>query len=147
MDIFAQSFSLQTLTILLVDDDSDDILVFKEAISDFQITINLKIANNGLDAINLLNECKDIDIIFLDISMPLMNGLECLSEIRKRNWMFPVVMLSTSNTEYYVSQSRTIGANGFITKPVSLIQYQQTVKNVISTDWTKTDWAFYLDVH
>ncbi|MCE7042883.1 response regulator [Dyadobacter sp. CY312] len=146
MDIFTQPFSLQTLTILLVDDDADDILVFKESISDFQITINLKLAYNGLDAISTLTQFQDFDIIFLDINMHLMNGFECLAEIRKQSWTFPVIMLSSSNTNHYISQSRTLGANGFITKPISLIQYQQTVKNVLSTDWTKKETEFYLDV-
>ncbi|REA64014.1 response regulator [Dyadobacter luteus] len=146
MDIFSQSFSLQTLTILLVDDDKDDILVFTEAISDFQITIDLKLAYNGLDAISLLTQIQDVDIIFLDINMHLMNGFECLAEIRKQRWTLPVVMLSSSNMDHYVSQSRTLGANGFITKPASLTEYQQTVKNVLSTDWAKKESEFYLDV-
>ena len=144
MDIFTQSFVLQTQTILLVDDDVDDILVFKEAISDFQVTINLHLANNGLDAMKLLEQLQSIDIIFLDVNMPLMNGFECLAEIRKHAVKFPVFMLSSSNSDYDVNHSKLLGANGFITKPASLSQYNQIVKEVLSTDWTKPQTSFFL---
>ncbi|MBE9463895.1 response regulator [Dyadobacter subterraneus] len=146
MDIFTESFSLQTLTILLAEDDSEDILVFKEVISDFQITINLRVAKDGVEAIELLSSLQEVDIVFLDINMPLMNGFECLSEIRKQSWAVSVIMLSTSNTEQHVAMAKALGANGYITKPSSLSQYRQTIKNVITTDWTKQQADFYLDV-
>lgn len=146
MDIFTQSFSLQTQTILLADDDSDDILVFKEAISDFQITIDLHLANDGQQAIKVLSSLQNIDIIFLDINMPLMNGLECLTEIRKQALPVCIIMLSTSNSDYHVSQSKKLGANGYITKPASLKEYSQVIKNVLTTDWTKEQNAFYSNV-
>jgi CheY-like chemotaxis protein len=146
LDIFTQSFSLQTQTILLAEDDMDDISVFREVISDFQITIDLQLAKDGLDAIRLLHKLPEVDIIFLDINMPLMNGFECLSEIRKQSRTVPVIMLSTSNTEHHVSQAKLLGANGFITKPALLSRYRQTIKQVMTTDWTKAQSTFYIDI-
>lgn len=145
MDIFTQSFSLQTLTILLADDDIEDILLFKEVISDFQITIDLHVANDGVEAIKILNSLENVDIVFLDINMPLMNGLECLKEIRKQSLSVCAIMLSTSNTDHHVFESKSLGANGYITKPSSLDRYKQTIKHVMTTDWTKTQSDFYLD--
>jgi len=146
LDIFTQSFSLQTLTILLAEDDNDDILVFREVISDFQITIDLQLAKNGLETINRLSALPNVDIVFLDINMPLMNGLECLAEIRKQSWPVSVIMLSSSNSEYHISQAKMLGANGYITKPASLSQYRQTIKHVLTTDWTKDQTPFYANI-
>lgn len=146
MDIFTESFTFQTLTILLADDDMDDISVFKEVISDFQITILLHIAKDGREAIHLLDSLPQVDLVFLDINMPLMNGLECLAEIRKKLSPVSVIMLSTSNTDYHVSEAKSLGANGYITKPSSLSQYRQTIKTVMTTDWTKNQNDFYMDI-
>ena len=145
MDIFTQSFSLQTLTILLADDDNEDILLFKEVISDFQITIDLHIASDGLQAIEILNTLGNVDIVFLDINMPLMNGFECLNEIRKESLPVCVIMLSTSNTDEHIQKSKLAGANGYITKPSSLDRYKQTIKHVMTTDWAKAQNEFYID--
>ena len=144
MDIFTQSFTFQTLTILLTEDDNDDILIFQEAISDFQITINLHLAKDGREAIELLQKLQNVDIVFLDINMPLMNGLECLTEIRRQPWPASVIMLSSSNSDYHISQSKMLGANGYITKPASMGQYRQTIKHVLTTDWTKKQTPFML---
>lgn len=146
MDIFTQSFSLQTLTILLAEDDNDDILVFREVISDFQITIDLQLAKNGLETIRRISTLPNVDIVFLDINMPLMNGLECLAEIRKQSLPISVIMLSSSNSEYHISQAKMLGANGYITKPVSLSQYRQAIKHVLTTDWTKDQTPFYANI-
>ncbi|TDE17366.1 response regulator [Dyadobacter psychrotolerans] len=146
LDIFTESFSLQTLTILLAEDDHDDILVFKEVISDFQITINLHFAKDGLQTLELLHKLQNVDIVFLDINMPLMNGLECLSEIRKQSLPVSVIMLSTSNSDYHVSQSKILGANGYITKPASLNDFRQAIKDVLTTDWTKEQTDFYANI-
>jgi len=146
LDIFTQSFSLQTLTILLAEDDNDDILVFREVISDFQITIDLQLAKNGLETIRRISTLPNVDIVFLDINMPLMNGLECLAEIRKQSLPISVIMLSSSNSEYHISQAKMLGANGYITKPVSLSQYRQAIKHVLTTDWTKDQTPFYANI-
>ena len=146
MDIFTQSFSMQTQTIVLAEDDGDDILVFREVISDFQITINLHLAKDGLDTIKLLDKLPDVDLIFLDVNMPLMNGLECLAEIRKKTRPVPVFMLSTSNSELDVSRAKMLGANGFITKPTSVDQYRLTIKHVMTTNWGKEHTPFYIDM-
>ena len=146
MDIFTQSFSLQTLTILLAEDDNDDILVFREVISDFQITIDLQLAKNGLETIRRISTLPNVDIVFLDINMPLMNGLECLAEIRKQSLPISVIMLSSSNSEYHISQAKMLGANGYITKPASLSQYRQAIKHVLTTDWTKDQTPFYANI-
>src|SRR4051812_13882153 len=69
-------------TVLTVDDDFDDLDLFEEAILEIDSETELVKANNGQEALSLLSTVIP-DFIFLDINMPIMNGLECLKMIRK----------------------------------------------------------------
>jgi CheY-like chemotaxis protein len=63
----------------LVEDDDDDQLLFTEAINEIDNSISLGFAANGVDALSKLCKMSILpDMIFMDINMPLMNGLDCL---------------------------------------------------------------------
>ncbi|WP_229253988.1 response regulator [Dyadobacter sp. NIV53] len=145
MDIFSESFILQTRTILLADDDEDDIFLFRESIKDFQINIHLQIAKNGFEVIRYLDKMEPDDLVFLDINMPGMNGFECLAEIRARTKSVAVIMLSTSNDTGYIELSEELGATGYVVKPSSLPSYITAVKEVLLTDWQNYQLGFYLN--
>jgi CheY-like chemotaxis protein len=85
------------MTILIVDDDNDDIEIFTEAVKTISTEINCLRACDGTEAIQLLENINP-DIIFLDINMPGMDGGECLSVIKKKETFknLPVVIYSTS---------------------------------------------------
>ena len=144
MDIFSESFILQTRTILLADDDEDDIFLFRESIKDFQIQIHLHIAKNGFDVIRRLDKLEPDDLIFLDINMPGMNGFECLSEIRAKTSSVAVIMLSTSNDAGYIELAEQLGATGYVVKPSSLDRYTNAIKDVLLIDWQNYQMGFYL---
>jgi CheY-like chemotaxis protein len=103
--------------ILLIEDDLDDQLFFKEAICSIGDTELLYIANNGLEALVWLNSTTQIpDLIFSDINMPLMDGIECYSEIlkNKRTSKIPVVFLSSDT--YRINLLGEMGIKVFIKK-------------------------------
>ena len=94
-----------SFNVLLVDDDKDDCLFFKEALDELPINVNLTTVYDGDQMINLLkkNELYP-SVIFLDLNMPRKNGMECLMEIKSNaefeiNKMnkIPIVLFSTSN--------------------------------------------------
>ena len=69
--------------IVLADDDDIDQVIFKNAIKASKFKSKVIILNNGIELMEYLNVNNDLpDVIFLDINMPLKNGLECLQEIR-----------------------------------------------------------------
>ena len=71
-------------SILLIDDDEDDHLYFKDAINSINPCLTIDTATNGKDAFDRLKESKTLpDIIFLDLNMPVMNGYEFLVYIKK----------------------------------------------------------------
>jgi len=73
-------------------------------------------AENGEVAIQKIQELKP-DIVTLDITMPVMNGIECMIEINKMKYKPAVIMVSAMGQESYVQQAIMNGAKGFIVKP------------------------------
>lgn len=106
--------------ILLVEDDEDDQSFFLEAILRIDPTVTISVAPNGRAALDWLQSAESLPhLLFLDINMPLVNGLECLAAIRKdeRFRQLPVFMLSTSGDPVSVAVAKRLGADGYLTKP------------------------------
>lgn len=68
---------------LLVEDNEVDHFITNQAIKDFFGDVRIKWAMNGSEALEILNKQPDFDAIFLDINMPVMNGLEFLEQYSK----------------------------------------------------------------
>ncbi len=110
-------------SILIVDDDDDDIELFYDAINEISPNIICQSAGNGKDALNiLLNEnAKLPDFVFLDMNMPKMGGKQCLIELNKKGIIknVAVIMYSTSKLKADVNECLELGAKNFWTKPTS----------------------------
>jgi CheY-like chemotaxis protein len=107
--------------VLIVDDDSDDITLFKEAVREVAPHVNCSSALSGYEALNQLNEGKEPlpDIIFLDLNMPGMTGQQFLEEIKQTEKFqnIRVVIYTTSSREKDKEETKKLGAESFITKP------------------------------
>lgn len=108
------------IKVFLADDDEDDREFFREAIQSLFPDCELNMVNDGESAINFLKSCTDLpDFVFLDINMPIKNGIECLKLLKgfRPAPAFPVIMLSTSAAEHAIQQSYDSGASLYIQKP------------------------------
>ena len=107
-------------TLLLVDDDPDDQEFFKAALHAVRQEISFAAATNGQEAFDQLTAaiCRP-DLIFLDMNMPLMNGLDFLKKIKETAMLrhIPVIIYSTTDEPHEISVARSMGAADFITKP------------------------------
>lgn len=130
------------LRILLVDDDTDDKEIFIEALNEIDKSIQCVTANDGMEALNVLDKmnARHPDFIFLDLNMPRLNGKMTLKEIKNRETLrkIPVIIYTTSKNEDDVKETRGLGASYFITKPykfqelvaaLSLIIYKNGIGN------------------
>jgi CheY-like chemotaxis protein len=107
------------MIIFLLEDDPDDQKLFEEALAEINPHIILTIAENGQEALDILNRSMlEPDIIFADINVPLMNGIEFLRSIRQTIHLqnIPAIMLSTSRREEHSKETDALGAQ-FFTKP------------------------------
>jgi len=120
--------------ILLVDDDLDDQKFFIDALQEISPYLNCSVANNGIEALeHLALKPPSPSVIFLDLNMPLMNGLECLKNL-KSNKLYneiPVVILTTSNNSVYKLETARLGAESYLTKANSFETLKINLKEVL----------------
>lgn len=128
------------LKIVIADDDQDDRELFGEAVDELKIDCTLDYCVNGRDLLDYLNNPKNRipDLVFLDINMPIMSGMESLEQIRNdENFKkIPVIAIySTSSSENDKLQSLSLGANAYITKPTNFNELKAVLEKVITIDW------------
>ena len=118
----------------MVDDDPEDQELFSQALGETAIPFHVEFASNGLEALKKIQESKALpDIVFCDINMPIMNGLQMLEEIKKADALspIPVIIYTTSSSETFKLQSKALGAVNYITKPSSFSKMCEEIKNAL----------------
>ena len=137
--------STKGIPILLVDDDEDDILITKRAFERYEPKNTLYVVRDGDEALDFIyhrGNYKDKSIpaprlIFLDINMPKMNGLEVLRRLKNdpEKRRIPVVILTTSRREQDKIESYNLGVNSYIVKPVDFNKFIEAI-NTINLYWS-----------
>ena len=120
------------ITILMADDDEDDRDLTRDALEDTAFIDHMQFVVDGQDLIDYLRQAGPYaspeaiarprpSIILLDLNMPRMDGREALAEIKADRDLrqIPVVVLTTSSDEQDVRHAYDLGANTYITKPVT----------------------------
>jgi PAS domain S-box-containing protein len=102
--------------VMIVEDDETSTLLIKQMVSKFSKEIF--IAKNGLDAINLCRQNPDIDLILMDIQMPVMNGYEATRQIRQFNKDVIIIAQTAFGLEGDREKSIEAGCNDYISKPI-----------------------------
>jgi two-component system, response regulator len=122
----------RAITILMADDDEDDRDLTRDALEDADFIDRMQFVVDGQDLIDYLRHAGSYatpqaaeqprpSLILLDLNMPRKDGREALAEIKADSELrqIPVVVLTTSNDEHDVRQAYDLGANSYITKPVT----------------------------
>ena len=128
-------------TILLVEDNADDEELAIRALKKNNVTNNLVVARDGLEALDFLFGTgayagRDIaalpGLVLLDLKLPKIDGLEVLRRIRanERTKRMPVTVLTSSNEEQDLIKSYDLGANSYIRKPVDFNQFTDAVRQL-----------------
>ena len=123
-----------TLNILMIDDDEDDQMLFLQALTEINKTVICNTAMNGQDALKKLEIPPPPDIIFLDLNMPIMNGFECLTALKKQKRFehIPVVIFSTASDASTIELTRKLGAAAFFHKPIDFNHLIEKLDKVIN---------------
>ena len=114
----------RVLNILLVEDDAVDVMNVKRAFSKNHITNPLFVAGDGLEALRKLRGDeipRDRRLVLLDLSLPRMNGIEFLGELRRDPDLasIPVVVLTTSTDDQDRFDAYNLNVAGYLLKPVT----------------------------
>jgi CheY-like chemotaxis protein len=121
--------------ILLIDDDEDEAEILQTAITEIDRSTLFNYISNCAEALKLLKQ-KEMpvpNIILLDISMPRMNGLDCLQEIKRLDHLknVPVIIYSNSGASLDVSEAMNRGAQVFWKKPNVYLDLVKKLKELI----------------
>lgn len=123
-------------SILLIDDDDDDRSLFKEALSIHDKSIQCWTANDGQQGLELLTYELVIlpDLIFLDLNMPKMNGIDFLKNVKSNRGFktIPVVMYTTSSHPADVKKTKELGAIDYLTKPSDFNELYKKIVAVLN---------------
>jgi len=124
------------LNILLVDDSDVDIKVAQRMLRKLGHKVDL--ARNGIEAINALERCS-YSMVFMDIQMPMMNGIEATKVIRQKCHPCPIIIFSSSLSEFQNMYDH-FGGDDFIAKPLridvlrhSLQYYEDPIINLLAS--------------
>lgn len=124
------------INVLLADDDMDDCIFFKQALTEATAPTNLVAVHDGEQLMSYLSQTSRqlIDVLFLDLNMPRKNGFECLAEIRLSEKLkeLPVIVFSTSFEQDVVNQLYANGAHYFIRKPSDFKQYKRIIQQTLA---------------
>ena len=124
------------ITCFLIDDDSDDYEIFCIALGQVAPAVECVYAEDGIHALQKLAEDRSFSptFIFIDINMPRMNGVQCLSEIKKIDRLqdVPVYMYSTSANKSIAEKCRQLGAADYLVKSASMEEIEATLVGILS---------------
>jgi len=131
---------METPFVLLVEDNADDVTLMLRIFARTGLPGDgrVVVTRDGVEALDFLfpagadhgRAARPLPrVIFLDLKMPRLDGLEVLRRVRAdpRTRLVPVVMLTSSDEERDVTQSYQLGANSYIRKPEDSTQFSETV--------------------
>lgn len=121
------------INVMLVDDHRlirEGITQLLEFCKEFEIVCE---ASNGEECLSLLEKHK-VDIILLDINMPVLNGIDTLREIRKRGYDVKVLMLTVHDEVEYLEKAIDIGLEGYILKDSGLEELKRAIHSILEGD-------------
>lgn len=122
------------LNILFIEDDEIEVMKLNRTLNSLELKHNFEEAQDGEMALDILKNNANLpDIIFLDLNMPKMNGIEFLRILKANDNLkyIPTVILTTSNNRKDVLECYSIGVSGYIIKPLKYDDYVTKVKAVL----------------
>jgi len=132
---------MEARTILLVEDNRDDVDLTLRALKKANIANEVEVAADGAEALDyLFSKCGYGEpkrapcpaVVLLDLKLPKVDGLEVLRRLRadERTKLLPVVILTSSREERDLVESYRLGANAYVRKPVDFIQFSEAVRQL-----------------
>lgn len=130
----------ETYNLLVIEDDLSEQKLIKMMVDKSGYSFIIKFLNDGEQAVNYVNSYpgseevfSKIHLIFLDLNLPKVNGINVLKAIKRNNSLLktPVVVLTTSNNKSDINSAYEAGASGFVIKPSIIDDYENTIRQIL----------------
>ena len=124
--------------VLLVEDNEDDVILTRESFRLAKLIVNLHVVENGKECMDFLRHkppfenAPRVDLVLLDLNMPVMDGREVLTAINGDEALhhLPVIVLTTSATEVDILKMYKLRCNSYIVKPVKFEEFVEVIKTL-----------------
>ena len=119
------------MNVIIVDDHA----IFSEGLCSLLESINLRVKRiftSSKEALNYLNSTKEIDIVFSDVNMPEMNGIDLIKKIKKLDSNIKVIILSMYEDQNIIKESYKNKADGYLSKNSSVHDFKKAVKHAFN---------------
>ena len=121
----------------MIEDDVDMHYLYRRVFHNLNLDDHLKLFDNAKDALDFLHQAPaETELIFSDINMPVIDGLELKKKINEdellQQYNIPFVFLSTSATDYDIRKSSLLGIQGFFQKGETLDEIESTISLVLN---------------
>ena len=103
-------------TVLIVEDDDINRILLKMILKDENMTIHY--AHNGQEAVELAKQHPEINLVLMDINMPLLNGYEATRQIKQFRPELPIIVQTAFTSRDEREKAKAAGSDSFITKPI-----------------------------
>ena len=123
------------INILLIEDDTIEVMKFKRTLNTLQLDHSLTIADNGESAMDILLTGDLLpELIILDLNMPKMNGIEFLQALKGNNKLYhiPAVILTTSTNQNDIIACYRAGIAGYMIKPLKYEDYVANIEKLLA---------------
>lgn len=122
------------MEIFYADDDAEDREIFCDAIQQINPDIKVVLSKDGQEALEILRAQRPPDLIFLDINMPRVSGIECLAKLKSDDRLkaVPVIIYSTSRDKREEKKLALLGAAAFVSKENSFEKLKESLERVLS---------------
>ena len=128
----------KTIEILLIEDNLGDNRLMIEVFKEGEIRNNMHMVTNGVEAMEFLHRenkhsnAVPPDLILLDLNLPKKDGRQVLQEIKEDPQLkyIPVIVLTTSQSEWDINNTYMNHANAYITKPIDLNKFIKVIKSI-----------------
>lgn len=123
------------LDILLIEDDTDDVDLLKDALDENNVLYQMEVIMEGDKVYSYLEEVETLpEIIVMDLNLPKTGGREILMEIKSSSAFkqIPIIVLTTSSSKDDIDYCNSMGINKFITKPATIDEWNSTIDSIIN---------------
>lgn len=132
-DIIQKSYNRE-LSVLLVEDNPGDALLFERALQSVEQRIKFSCLSDTEKLMETLGGSHATDLVILDLNLPRISGLQLLKDIKTNSQTshIPVVILTNSVSRREMMEAYRLGASGFIQKSISFDEYKENMKTVMA---------------
>ncbi|AXH08907.1 two-component system response regulator [Malaciobacter halophilus] len=119
---------LRKLKLLFVEDEDDLINIITDTLN--KLEANFLTAQNGQEALEIIEANDDLDAVITDINMPILNGLEMIQILKEKKPDLPIIVMSAHTEIEYIDKAKEFGVKDYLLKPFDFMKFIELITSM-----------------